>query len=68
LSPKYYLVKAVFGWQAAKNVAILMRKIRWSSMKLFDKALFRIESRQTSRTAPKLEEPTAANHPHSRPT
>jgi glycosyltransferase involved in cell wall biosynthesis len=68
LSPKYYLVKAVFGWQAAKNVAIAMRKIRWSSTKLFEKTLFLVENGQTFRTAPKLEGANAANHPHSRPT
>lgn len=50
LSPKYFLVKAIFGWHAAKNVAISLRKIRWSATKWFDKALFSIENLGPSQT------------------
>ncbi len=68
LSPKYYLVKAVFGWQTAKSVAMSMRKIRWSSRTLVDKALFRIANLHTSRAVPELETPAMSTTvPYTRP-
>lgn len=46
LSSKYFVVKALFGWRAAKDVAISMRKVRWSATKWLDKALFAIERKE----------------------
>jgi glycosyltransferase involved in cell wall biosynthesis/peptidoglycan/xylan/chitin deacetylase (PgdA/CDA1 family) len=43
LSSKYSLVKKLLGWQAAKGVAISMRKMRWSSVKTLDQVLFRLQ-------------------------
>ena len=48
LSPKYYLVKAIFGWQTAKRVAIASRKLRWSTTAFIDKVLYRFENRGRS--------------------
>jgi glycosyltransferase involved in cell wall biosynthesis/peptidoglycan/xylan/chitin deacetylase (PgdA/CDA1 family) len=45
LSWKYSWVKLVLGWSLAKRVALFARKIRWSSQKLWDEALFHIEGR-----------------------
>jgi Glycosyl transferase family 2 len=69
LSWKYFLVKAIFGWQTAKNFAISMRRIRWSSTKLLDKALFRFGNLRTSSAVPKPQATTAsASLPDSRST
>jgi glycosyltransferase involved in cell wall biosynthesis len=46
LSWKYSWVQVVFGWSVAKHIAIFLRKIRWSSQKLWDKTLLRIEHRK----------------------
>ena len=46
LSWKYSWVKVAFGWSVAKHIAASSRKIRWSSQKLWDKTLFRIEDRK----------------------
>ncbi len=40
LSWKYSWIRAMFGWRAAKNTAIEMRKIRWSLEELLDKLAF----------------------------
>jgi glycosyltransferase involved in cell wall biosynthesis len=45
LASKYFLVKAIFGWHAAKNVAISLRRVRWFTKKLLDHALFSLEHR-----------------------
>jgi len=45
LSWKYSWVKLVVGWSQAKRVALVARKIRWSSQKLWDEALFHLEDR-----------------------
>jgi hypothetical protein len=45
LSWKYAWIKSAFGWTAAKNVSLEMRKIRWSSEKLLDRAMCQIQSR-----------------------
>lgn len=39
LSWKYSWIKAAFGWQAAKNISLQMRKIRWSVETGLDKAI-----------------------------
>jgi len=46
LSWKYSWVRAAFGWSVAKHIATFSRGIRWSSQKLWDKTLFRIEDRK----------------------
>jgi glycosyltransferase involved in cell wall biosynthesis/peptidoglycan/xylan/chitin deacetylase (PgdA/CDA1 family) len=46
LSWKYSWLRLIFGWPIAKRIALLSRKIRWSSQKLWDKALLRIENRR----------------------
>jgi glycosyltransferase involved in cell wall biosynthesis len=43
LSWKYSWIKAAFGWTAAKNTALEMRKIRWSLEESLDKLAFRIK-------------------------
>jgi len=48
LSSKYFLVKGIFGWHAAKNVAISLRKVRWATKKLLDRALFSFQYRHPS--------------------
>jgi glycosyltransferase involved in cell wall biosynthesis len=45
LSWKYSWIKSAFGWTAAKNVSLEMRKIRWSSEKLLDRAMCQFQSR-----------------------
>ncbi|HTY84388.1 MAG TPA: glycosyltransferase [Silvibacterium sp.] len=44
LSWKYSWVRALVGWSQAKRVALLARKVRWSSQKLWDQALFHLEN------------------------
>ncbi len=39
---KYSWIEAIFGWDAAKNASIELRRIRWSMQKSLDKAIFRI--------------------------
>jgi glycosyltransferase involved in cell wall biosynthesis/peptidoglycan/xylan/chitin deacetylase (PgdA/CDA1 family) len=46
LSWKYSWFRRLFGWSVAKRVAFFSRKMRWSSQKLWDKTLFRIENRE----------------------
>jgi PST family polysaccharide transporter len=43
LSWKYSWMKALFGWRLAKRGQELLLKLRWSSEKVWDKALFRLE-------------------------
>jgi glycosyltransferase involved in cell wall biosynthesis/peptidoglycan/xylan/chitin deacetylase (PgdA/CDA1 family) len=50
LSPKYSLVRAVFGWQTAKGVAVASRRLRWSSTAFVDKLLFQFENRKRRST------------------
>jgi glycosyltransferase involved in cell wall biosynthesis/peptidoglycan/xylan/chitin deacetylase (PgdA/CDA1 family) len=45
LSWKYSWAKLLVGWSQAKRVALVARKIRWSSQKLWDEALFHLEDR-----------------------
>ncbi len=58
LSAKYYLIKRILGWQAAKRVAISMRRMRWSSMKLLDKGLFRLQKAPSLSIVPELQAQT----------
>lgn len=43
LSWKYSWIRAAFGWRAAKNTALEMRKIRWSLEESLDKLVFRLK-------------------------
>jgi glycosyltransferase involved in cell wall biosynthesis/peptidoglycan/xylan/chitin deacetylase (PgdA/CDA1 family) len=45
LSWKYSWIRAIFGWQAAKDTGIEMRKLRWSIEESFDKLAFRWKGR-----------------------
>jgi|SRR5580704_1265858 peptidoglycan/xylan/chitin deacetylase (PgdA/CDA1 family) len=45
LSWKYSWVRLVLGWSLAKRIALFARRIRWSSQRLLDEALFHIEGR-----------------------
>jgi len=44
LSWKYSWIKAMFGWTLAKDASLRLRKIRWTSQKALDKALFRVKN------------------------
>jgi glycosyltransferase involved in cell wall biosynthesis len=44
LSWKYSWIKSAFGWQAAKNVAVEMRRIRWSLENTLDRVLCDVEN------------------------
>jgi glycosyltransferase involved in cell wall biosynthesis/peptidoglycan/xylan/chitin deacetylase (PgdA/CDA1 family) len=46
LSWKYSWFRRLFGWSVAKRIAFFSRKTRWSSQKLWDHTLFRIEKRK----------------------
>ena len=41
---KYSWIKSAFGWKAAKNTALRLRKLRWSSQKSLDKAIFKVKN------------------------
>ena len=43
---KYSWIRVLFGWGSAKRTSLLMRKIRWTTVRLSDKARFEI-SRNT---------------------
>jgi len=43
LSWKYSWIKSAFGWTAAKNVSLEMRKIRWSLENSLDRAMCHLE-------------------------
>jgi glycosyltransferase involved in cell wall biosynthesis len=45
LSWKYSWIAAVFGWRVAKRVQSLLRIIKWSLVRFWDKALLHIENR-----------------------
>jgi|HubBroStandDraft_6_1064221.scaffolds.fasta_scaffold02580_2 glycosyltransferase involved in cell wall biosynthesis/peptidoglycan/xylan/chitin deacetylase (PgdA/CDA1 family) len=46
LSWKYSWARSAFGWSQAKRIALFARRIRWSSQKHWDEALYRIENRE----------------------
>ena len=43
LSWKYSWIKTAFGWMLAKNASRVLRKLRWSFAKIWDRTLFRLE-------------------------
>ncbi len=45
LSWKYSWIKAFFGWPLAKRAQVFLPKLRWSGIRLWDKAVFQIENR-----------------------
>jgi glycosyltransferase involved in cell wall biosynthesis len=45
LSWKYSWIKALFGWRLARRAQLSLPSLRWSLVRLWDKALFRIEDR-----------------------
>lgn len=45
ISWKYSWIMRYFGWTAAKNTALEMRKIKWSLQKSLDKAVFQVRNR-----------------------
>jgi glycosyltransferase involved in cell wall biosynthesis len=48
LSWKYRWIKACFGWDSAKRAKVLLPRIRWRFIRLWDKFLFHIENRKTA--------------------
>lgn len=46
LSRKYSWIRALFGWQSAKSVQRMTKKIRWSLLRHLDKVLAEIENLQ----------------------
>jgi glycosyltransferase involved in cell wall biosynthesis len=46
LSWKYSWIKAVFGWYPAKLAQVWLRKVRWSLVRAWDKALFALQGRR----------------------
>ncbi len=46
LSWKYSWIKSLFGWSAAKNTALEMRKIRWSFEESLDRLAFQVKSQE----------------------
>lgn len=45
LSWKYSWIRKGFGWTAAKDTALLSRKIRWSLEKTLDELMFQVQNR-----------------------
>jgi glycosyltransferase involved in cell wall biosynthesis len=50
LSWKYSWIKAIFGWRAARRAQLSLPSLRWSLVRLWDKALYRIEGRRHAAT------------------
>ena len=46
LSWKYSWIKAIFGWRLARQAQLSLPSLRWSLVRLWDKALYRIEGRR----------------------
>jgi len=46
LSWKYSWIKAAFGWRPAKRVRLFLPDVRFSLVRYWDKALFRVENRR----------------------
>jgi glycosyltransferase involved in cell wall biosynthesis len=49
LSWKYSWIKTLFGWEWAKRAQLFLPSVKWSIMRFWDKALFKIESRSVAR-------------------
>lgn len=45
LSWKYWWIKVLFGWHAAKRAQVLLPRLKWSVIRRWDRLLFRLESR-----------------------
>jgi hypothetical protein len=45
LSWKYAWIQKSFGWRPAKRVQLAMRQAKWSALRVWDKALSRLDSR-----------------------
>jgi len=45
LSWKYSWIRAIFGWGLAKRAQVFLPWVRWSLVRSWDKALFRVEQR-----------------------
>jgi|ERR1700722_15432827 len=50
LSWKYSWIRAVFGWDLAQRAQLLLPRVRWSLVGLWDQAIFRMERPQFMRT------------------
>lgn len=61
LSWKYAWIKAAFGWSAAKNTAIEMRKIRWSLEESLDRLAFHVKGNETQLTNLESQSPSASD-------
>jgi glycosyltransferase involved in cell wall biosynthesis len=46
LSWKYSWIKAMFGWRLARRAQRFLPNLRWSSVRIWDKALFRVQRRR----------------------
>jgi glycosyltransferase involved in cell wall biosynthesis/peptidoglycan/xylan/chitin deacetylase (PgdA/CDA1 family) len=54
LSWKYSWIKILFGWIVAKNASLYLRKLRWATLKQWDKVLFRVQNRGHQRDIPTM--------------
>lgn len=61
LSWKYSWIKAAFGWSAAKNTALEMRKIRWSLEESLDRLAFRVKGGEALPTNLESQSPSASD-------
>jgi len=43
---KYVWIRSLFGWKSAKQLQVILPKFKWSVEKMWDKALFTLESPQ----------------------
>jgi glycosyltransferase involved in cell wall biosynthesis len=51
LSWKYSWIKAIFGWPLAKRAQVFLPSVRWSLVRFWDRALFRVEKRARAHAA-----------------
>jgi glycosyltransferase involved in cell wall biosynthesis len=45
---KYSWIKTLFGWSGAKRAQLFLPSVKWSLVRLWDRALFRIETRKVA--------------------
>jgi hypothetical protein len=62
LSWKYSWIQTVFGWRAAKNTALEMRKLRWSLEEMLDRLASYLMGRDTPSFHPGSELPHVSEH------
>jgi glycosyltransferase involved in cell wall biosynthesis len=43
---KYLWIKATFGWRASRRAQLFLQNLKWSCVRLWDKALFRMSGRR----------------------